>query len=145
MAPVIWERGGGSTWRKLAAAPDRVSCCSTDEFADSFGDIKEVVVDLNAGARLKSAVDDTQVIVIKAPGAAVELTCGGHPLVALDVEPALGLSVVEGHDTGTLLGKRYVDDSGDLELLCTKGGPGALYLNRAPMRLKEAKPLPSSD
>ena len=35
--------------------------------------------------------------------------------------------------------------AGDLELLCTKPGEGSLAAGGAPLTLKEAKPLPSSD
>src|SRR5919197_1009977 len=96
------------------------------------------------GARLKSAVDETQVIAVRAPDGDVDVTCGGHPLVPLDAEPVPGLSVLPGHDGGTLLGKRYADDAAGIELLCTKAGSGALFLNGAPLGLKEAKPLTSS-
>jgi len=47
--------------------------------------------------------------------------------------------------TGTLLGKRYVDPSGALELLCTFSGAGELTCGGDPMTLKAAKPLPASD
>jgi hypothetical protein len=46
---------------------------------------------------------------------------------------------------GTQLGKRYVNQTGDLELLCVKPGEGSLAANGEAMVLKEAKPLPSSD
>lgn len=100
---------------------------------------------LKAGARLKSAVDETQVVVVRAPADEVEITCGGHPLVALDAEPAAGLAVEAGHDGPTLMGKRYADEGLGLELLCTKAGTGGLFVNGSPLGLKEAKPLPSSD
>ena len=44
-----------------------------------------------------------------------------------------------------LLGKRYVDDESDIEVLCTKAGDGALAVDGRPLVLKTAKPLPSSD
>lgn len=99
---------------------------------------------LKAGARLKSAADETQVVVVRAPDGDVDLTCGGHPLVPLDAEvtPA---AVEDGHSGPTLIGKRYADDTVGLELLCTKAGAGGLFVNGAPLGLKEAKPLPSSD
>ena len=100
---------------------------------------------LVVGERLRSAVDDTQVIVVKAPAAEVDVTCGGHPLVAVGAEPGPGGGVEPGHDGGTLLGKRYADDGAGVELLCTKGGKGALFVNGEPLLVKEAKPLPSSD
>jgi hypothetical protein len=100
-------------------------------------------VQLKAGTRLKSAADETQVVVVRAPADEVDVTCGGHPLVAMDAEA--GASVEAGHEGPTLLGKRYADEGVGLELLCTKGGAGGLFVNGAPLPLKEAKPLPSSD
>jgi len=46
---------------------------------------------------------------------------------------------------GTQIGKRYVNAAGDLELLCTKPGTGSLAAGGAPLVVKGAKPLPSSD
>ena len=46
---------------------------------------------------------------------------------------------------GTLMGKRYAEPDVGLELLCTKPGAGTLTCNGAPIALKDAKPLPSSD
>ena len=43
------------------------------------------------------------------------------------------------------MGKRYVNEAGDLELLCTKPGDGALSAAGALLAVKGAKPLPSSD
>jgi hypothetical protein len=43
------------------------------------------------------------------------------------------------------LGKRYVDEAGTIEVLCTKPGDGALALDGQPLEVKSAKPLPSSD
>src|SRR5579862_4775014 len=102
-------------------------------------------MELKAGTRLKSAVCETQVIAVRAPQGDVDITCGGHALIPLDEEPAAGLVIESGHDGGTLLGKRYADEEVGIELLCTKAGAGALFLNGEPMRLKEAKALPSSD
>ena len=47
--------------------------------------------------------------------------------------------------TGTVMGKRYVDDAGGAEVLVTKAGNGTLSIGRTPLQLKEAKPLPASD
>ncbi len=41
--------------------------------------------------------------------------------------------------------ERYVNEAGDLELLCTKPGKGSLGANGASLTVKGAKPLPSSD
>jgi hypothetical protein len=45
----------------------------------------------------------------------------------------------------TQLGKRYLCDSCGAEVLCNKPGTGELTCCDHEMKLKEAKPLPSSD
>ncbi len=97
------------------------------------------------GARFRSAVDDTQVVVIRASAALIKVTCGGHPLVPIEDEPQPGLTILPGHDGGTVLGKRYADTDSGLELLCTKAGPSALFLENHPLPIKAAKSLPASD
>ncbi len=47
--------------------------------------------------------------------------------------------------SGTQMGKRYVDESGTVELLCVKAGRGSLSIDGAALDIKSAKPLPSSD
>jgi hypothetical protein len=97
------------------------------------------------GTRLRSSVCDTEVVVVKAPDADLDLRCGGHPMVAIDEERRQGLTVEPGFDAGSLIGKRYTDQSGELEVLCTKAGASALSLGDDVLELKDAKPLPSSD
>lgn len=97
------------------------------------------------GARFRSSVDDTQVVVIRAPAAPVIVTCGGHPLVPIEVEPPPGLTITPGHDGGTVLGKRYADADSGLELLCAKAGAAALFIDNRPLPMKSAKSLPASD
>lgn len=43
------------------------------------------------------------------------------------------------------LGKRYVCDKCGTEVLCNRAGEGSVECCDAPMKLKEVKPLPSSD
>ena len=100
---------------------------------------------LKAGTRLKSSVCETQVMVVKAPPGDVDLTCGGAPMIALDADPAPGVTLDPARAEGTLLGKRYADDDAGIELLCTKPGSGSLWLASAPLAFKQAKALPSSD
>jgi hypothetical protein len=102
------------------------------------------VVEVKPGTRLRSSVCDAEFVVVKATGDAVDLRCGGHPLVATTDE-AGGGGPAAGFDGGSLLGKRYVDDGGAVELLCTKPGPSSLSLGDQLLVLKDAKPLPSSD
>jgi hypothetical protein len=84
------------------------------------------------------------VIVVKPPGAPVELTCGGVPMAGKDADAPTG-ALVAGHEGEVLLGKRYVDEASDIEVLCTKAGEGALEVDGRPLLPKTAKPLPSSD
>jgi hypothetical protein len=74
------------------------------------------MTDITVGQRLRSAVCDTEVIVLRVPEAPVELSCGGSPMTA-DSGPAG--SPRPGAEGGTLLGKRYVDEKTGLEMLCT--------------------------
>ena len=98
---------------------------------------------LKAGTRLKSAVCSTEVMVVAAPKAEVELTCGGAPLIAMG--EAGGGTLAADARGGTQIGKRYVNEAGDLEVLCTKPGEGTLAVGGVPLEIKGAKPLPSSD
>ena len=69
----------------------------------------------------------------------------GYRRVAVDGEGREGLAAGAGFGGGLLIGKRYVDASGALELLCTKAGTSSLSVGDEGMDLKDAKPLPSSD
>ena len=100
---------------------------------------------LKAGTRMRSAVCKTEVMVIVAPATDVELGCGGAPMIASTEPPPAGGAPSADSSGGTLLGKRYVSATGDLELLCVKPGDGSLAVAGEPLVLKEAKPLPSSD
>jgi hypothetical protein len=99
---------------------------------------------LKAGLRLGCPDCTIEVVVVKAPTTDVKLTCSGSALVDMDSPRSLGgHTSVEGD--GALLGKRYVDEEADLEVLCTKAGPGALAGDGRSLTIRGAKPLPSSD
>lgn len=100
---------------------------------------------LKAGTRLRSAVCSTEVMVISAPADGADVRCGGSPMIAMDAQPPDGATLDAAASAGTQLGKRYVSEGGDLELLCTKPGEGSVAIGETPLVLKEAKPLPSSD
>jgi hypothetical protein len=102
-------------------------------------------MELKPGTRLKSAVCDTEVIVVRAPSEPVNLECGGHPVHALGEDAPSGLTLDPDHAAGTPVGKRYADEATGLELLCTKAGAGSLAIDGVALPLKDAKPLPSSD
>ncbi len=100
---------------------------------------------LKPGTRVKSAVCDTELMVIAAPAGDVEVSCGGAPVTAMDGDPPAGATLSPDASEGTQLGKRYVSEAGDLELLCTKPGKGSLACDGTPLSIKGAKPLPASD
>jgi len=97
------------------------------------------------GARLRSAVCTTEVVVIAAPAADVTLNCGGSPLLAEGEAAPDSVTLDTSAAAGTLMGKRYTDESGKLELLCVKPGQGSLASGGVALVVKGAKPLPSSD
>jgi hypothetical protein len=101
-------------------------------------------MELTAGSRWKSAVSETEIVVVRPVDGDHRLGCGGTDMVAMgtdggggQIDPALG--------EPTLLGKRYEDATSGLEVLCSKGGDGTLTLDGEALVVKSAKPLPSSD
>jgi hypothetical protein len=104
-----------------------------------------VVEGVKPGARFRSAVCDTEVIVIRSSATELDLRCGGHPMLAPDDAIPVGLEAETGFAGGTLLGKRYSDADDGIELLCTKGGASSISLGATLLEVKEPKPLPSSD
>jgi hypothetical protein len=105
----------------------------------------ESIMQLKPGSRWKSAVCDTEVVVMRPPKSGGQLECGGVAMVTIDSARTEDAKPAVGADGGTLLGKRYGDTEQGLEVLCTKGGAGALSLDGRPLELRAAKRLPSSD
>ena len=102
---------------------------------------------LKVGGRLKSSTCDGEVMVVVAPSDDTTLTCGGEPMVDSAIDSA-DISRTEphaDHAVGIAIGKRYVTEAGDVELLCVKAGAGSLAVNGALMLLKDTKQLPKTD
>lgn len=99
---------------------------------------------LKAGTRLRSAVCDAEVMVIRATPAAVSVTCGGAEMIGM-ADPKASAVIDAAHAAGCLVGKRYVDVNDQFEFLCTKGGKGSLAIDGVLLVVKQAKALPSSD
>jgi hypothetical protein len=97
---------------------------------------------MKPGTKLKSAVCDTEVMIIRG-GADVVVECGGAPMA--EQSPAERKPINPRFAQGTRIGKRYVDADGKIELLCVKAGQGALSIAGVALQIKDAKPLPSSD
>lgn len=104
-----------------------------------------MAVVLKPGSRMRSLTCETEVVVVKAPGDAVDLRCGGAEMAPLPGDAEATGAPVAPFDAGTLVGKRYVTEDEGLELLCTKGGAGSLSVGDTALLVKGAKPLPSSD
>ena len=100
---------------------------------------------IKPGSRLFSAVCATEMIAVKAPADADDLTIGGSPALTDAADRPASGEVADGHGGGTLIGKRYVDADDTIELLCTKPGDGVPAIGGEPLTLKDAKPLPASD
>lgn len=96
---------------------------------------------MKPGTKLKSAVCDTEVMVIKGNDFVVD--CGGQ---AMSESPAGDKAEPDaGFAEGTKVGKRYVNEEGSVELLCVKAGKGSLSIGGTALHIKDSKPLPSSD
>ena len=96
---------------------------------------------MKPGTKLKSAVCDTEVMVIK--GSNLVVDCGGSPMSDTPAE-SRG-EVNDSFAEGTKVGKRYVNADGTVELLCVKAGKGSLSIEGTALHIKDSKPLPSSD
>ena len=99
---------------------------------------------IRPGSRYYSVVCETEVIVIRSACSAGKIECGGKPMAdaAPEERESLPAEYLSG---GTQIGKRYTDEGGTFEVLCTKSGAGTLSVSGTPLAEKAAKPLPSSD
>lgn len=96
-----------------------------------------------AGTKLKSAVCEAQLMVLRAPATALDIRIGGAP--ALVGDEAASAALDANFAGGVLTGKRYTDEAETMEFLCTKGGAGSLSVDGVVLGIKTAKALPSSD
>jgi hypothetical protein len=102
-------------------------------------------MELKPGSRWKSAVCDTEVVVVRPPKTPASLECGGHAVIAHAQAKPEGLAPSADLSGGTAAGKRYTDAETGIEVLCTKGGAGSLSVDGRVIGAAEAKKLPSSD
>ena len=84
-------------------------------------------------------------MVIEAPADDLDVNCGGTSMVDPKEAGEASGDVAADLSEPCLLGKRYVNAEGTLELLCVKAGKGSLSIDGTVLPLKDAKPLPSSD
>lgn len=102
-------------------------------------------MELKPGSRWKSAVCDTEVVVVRPPKTQVTLECGGHPMVANSEAKPEGLTLSPERSAGSSMGKRFSDEETGLEVLCVKAGAGSISIDGREIGTKEAKKLPASD
>jgi hypothetical protein len=101
--------------------------------------------DLRPGSRWRSAVCESEVIVVRAPAQPVLLCIGGAPVLAAGRDRAAGGGPDHVLADGTLLGKRYADEVSRLEVLCTRSGVGTITVAGRRATIVPPRPLPASD
>lgn len=103
------------------------------------------VIDAKPGSRWRSAVCESEVVVVRAPAGPVNLSIGGMRVVAAGADRPAGVRLDESLADGTLLGKRYADQASGLEVLCTKSGAGTITVDGRPATVLAPRQLPASD
>ena len=99
----------------------------------------------SVGQRLRSAVSSVEAIVVKVPKGDVTISCAGAPMLRPDDKADGSLPPADPAQRHTLLGKRYLDESSNLEMLCVAAGPGEIAVDGRTLTIKTAQPLPASD
>ena len=98
---------------------------------------------LRPGLTLHSPTSTAQFVVIWGADGDFDLRCAGAPLSA--DRPGATAPAASGTAPVLAAGKRYSDEGGLVELLCTKAGAGPLTLAGTELDVRAAKALPSSD
>jgi hypothetical protein len=99
---------------------------------------------LTPGTRLRSAVCETEGVMVRVPSEGVP-ACGGVAMLPIAEARPEGGAPAGDQAGGSQVGKRYFDEQSGLEMLCTKAGAGTLSIDGRALRLRESKQLPSSD
>jgi hypothetical protein len=102
-------------------------------------------MDLKPGSRWRSAVCDTEVVVVRAPASPVAFGIGGATALSAGAAPPASMRPDAALADGTLLGKRYADEATGLELLCTKSGSGTITVDGRRAAVVMPRQLPASD
>lgn len=102
-------------------------------------------IDLKPGSRWRSAVCESEIIVVRAPVAPVLLCIGGAPVLEAGCDRPVGRAPRGALAEGTLLGKRYADETSGLELLCTRSGAGTITVAGRRVTILAPRKLPASD
>lgn len=102
------------------------------------------MTELKPGSRWKSAVCDTEAVLVRPPSSGAVPECGGAAMIPSG-EAGQGGAIAPGFDSGSELGKRYSDEATGMQMLCVKPGAGALGTQGRLLQRMDAKKLPSSD
>ena len=102
-------------------------------------------MDLRPGSRWRSAVCDTEVVVVRPPAGPATLRIGGTRTLPTDAGRPPGAKPDAALADGTLLGKRYADEVTGLEVLCTKAGSGTITVDGRRATVMTPRQLPASD
>jgi hypothetical protein len=100
---------------------------------------------LKAGVRIMSTCDDGELIVVRSPDRAIEVTIGGHPVALTPEGRGRNGHPLPGHEGDVAVGKRYADPDNAIEVLCLKAGKGSVEVDGVALVMLGAKALPSSD
>ncbi|WP_216893647.1 hypothetical protein [Nocardia alni] len=104
-----------------------------------------MALSLMPGVRIFSAVDTTEFVVVRAPAEPIELIIGGAPAALSPAARPWTAKVSAPANSGTALGRRYVNLTETIELLCAKSGFGMPVIAGEVLRIKQAAPLFASD
>jgi hypothetical protein len=102
-------------------------------------------MDLKPGSRWRSAVCDTEVVVVRSRAVPVTFRIGGTEALPADAGRPAGAKPDAALAGGTLLGKRYADEVSGLEVLCTKAGTGTITVDGRRATVMTPRQLPASD
>jgi hypothetical protein len=102
-------------------------------------------MDLKPGSRWRSAVCDTEVVVVRSRAVPVTFRIGGAEALPADAGRPAGAKPDAALAGGTALGKRYADEMSGLEVLCTKAGTGTITVDGRRATVMTPRQLPASD
>ena len=102
-------------------------------------------MELKPGSRWRSAVCDTEVVVVRPPGRPVTLHIGGAGALPAGAGQPARTGPEAALADGTLLGQRYTDEATGLQLLCTRSGSGTITVDGRKVTVVAPRQLPASD
>jgi hypothetical protein len=102
-------------------------------------------MELKPGSRWRSAVCDTEIVVVRAPETPVTLGIGGTEVLQGQARRVPGAGPDAALADGTQLGKRYIDVESGLEVMCTKPGHGTITVDGRRATIRTPRQLPASD